>query len=67
MKRRSLYYIALFTGAFIVIYTQNDIRSNWLFLILGFALLMLGLFGIYSGIPKEKPDYDPFAVKEEEE
>ncbi|MBT8272007.1 MAG: hypothetical protein KJO25_08185 [Bacteroidia bacterium] len=67
MKRRSFYYMALFIGAFIVIYAQNDVRSNWLLLILGFGLLMLGLFGVYRGIPKKKPGYDPFAIQEEEE
>ncbi|MBT8252584.1 MAG: hypothetical protein HKN00_05550 [Flavobacteriaceae bacterium] len=67
MKTRSYYYIALFIGAFIIIYAQNDVKSNWLLLILGFALLMTGLFGVYRGIPKDKPEYDPFSVKEEEE
>lgn len=67
MKRKSAYYIALFLGALIVIYAQNDVRSNWILLIVGFALLMGGLFAIYRGIPKDKPPYDPFAIQEEEE
>ncbi|MBT8257086.1 MAG: hypothetical protein KJO49_01335 [Bacteroidia bacterium] len=65
--KRVFYYIFILFGAAIVIYTQNDGNEHLYLLIIGFCLLMAGLFGVYSLIKTPKPDIDPFAVQNEEE
>ncbi len=57
----------LITGASLVIYLQSSGLEHLFLLIIGFSLLMGGLFGIYSSITNAKPNLDPFAVQNEEE
>ena len=68
MKIRKIYfYVMLIAGAGIVIYTQSTNSEGPYILIIGFCLLMAGLFGIYSSIKGPKPDFDPYAVQNDEE
>ena len=65
--RKFYYYIMLLIGAALVIYTQSSPQEDPYVLIIGFCLLMAGLFGVYSSIKGSKPDYDPYAVQNDEE
>ena len=57
----------LVAGAAIVVYAQNDANKHLYILIIGFCMLMAGLFGVYSSIKTPKPNMDPYAVQNEEE
>lgn len=65
--RKVYYYLMLIAGAALVIYIQSSSEQQYFMLILGFCLLMAGLYGIYSSIKEPKPEFDPFAVKNDEE
>ena len=66
-SKRIIYYLCLLAGAVILIIAQDRVRENWPVLIVGFALLMVGLFGVNRGISGQKPELDPYRVQEEKE
>ena len=65
--KKIYYYLMLISGAAMVIYFQGSDEKRFILIILGFCLLMAGLYGIYSSIKNPKPEFDPFAVQNDEE
>ena len=66
-KKRALNYLMLLIGSILILYAQDDTVNNWPVLILGFVLLMGGLFGVYSNITGSKLEHDPYKVQNDEE
>ena len=66
MSKRTLYYICLVLGIFLVIVTEFQDDPDLLLQIGGFCLLMLALYQLSTGI-KELPIKDSYVENEEEE
>ena len=64
---RKISYVFLLIGAAAVIFTLSTSETYPYIQIIGFGLLMMGLFGVYSSIKTPKPNMDPYAVQNEEE
>lgn len=66
MSNRSLYYICLVFGVFLVIVTEFQDNPDLILQIGGFCLLMLALFQLSKGI-RELPTKETYIENEEEE
>lgn len=66
MSKRSLYYICLVFGVFLVIVTEFQDNPDLILHIGGFCLLMLALFQLSKGI-RELPTKETYIENEEEE
>ena len=66
MSKRSLYFICLVFGVFLVIVTEFQDNPDLILQIGGFCLLMLALFQLSKGI-KELPTKETYIENEEEE
>jgi hypothetical protein len=66
MTKRTLYYICLISGIFLVIFTEFQDHPDLFLQIGGFCLLMLALFQLSKGI-KGLPTKESYIENEEEE
>ena len=66
MSKRTLYYICLVLGVFLVIVTEFQDNPDLILQIGGFCLLMLALYQLSRGI-KELPTKESYVENEEEE
>lgn len=66
MSKRSLYYVCLVLGAFLVIVTEFQDNPDLILQIGGFCLLMLALYQLSKGV-KELPAKEDYVENEEEE
>ena len=66
MSKRTLYYMCLVLGTFLVIVTEFQDNPDLILQIGGFCLLMLALYQLSKGV-KELPTKDSYIENEEEE
>ena len=66
MSKRTLYYLCLVLGIFLVIVTEFQDKPDLILQIGGFCLLMLALYQLSKGIG-DRPTNDSYVVNEEEE
>ena len=66
MSKRTLYYLCLVLGIFLVIVTEFQEDPDLILQIGGFCLLMLALYQLSKGIG-DRPTKDSYVVNEEEE
>ncbi len=66
MSKRTLYYICLVLGIFLVIVTEFQEAPDLILQIGGYCLLMLALYQLSKGI-KDLPTKDSYVENEEEE
>ncbi|MDA7707483.1 MAG: hypothetical protein P8P13_03180 [Flavobacteriaceae bacterium] len=66
MSKRTLYFISLVLGVFLVIVTEFQDTPDLILQIGGFCLLMLALYQLSKGV-KDMPTKDSYVENEEEE
>ncbi len=66
MSKRTLYYICLVSGIFLVIVTEFQDDPDLVLQIGGFCLLMLALYQLSKGIG-DRPTKDSYVENEDEE
>tara|TARA_B100000768_G_C11284947_1_gene381768 strand:- start:7352 stop:7552 length:201 start_codon:yes stop_codon:yes gene_type:complete len=66
MSKRTLYFISLVLGVFLVIVTEFQDTPDLILQIGGFCLLMLALYQLSKGV-KDMPAKDSYVENEEEE
>lgn len=66
MSKRTLYFISLVLGVFLVIVTEFQDTPDLILKIGGFCLLMLALYQLSKGV-KDMPTKDSYVENEEEE
>ena len=66
MSKRTLYFISLVLGVFLVIVTEFQDTPDLILQIGGFCLLMLALYQLSKGV-KDIPAKDSYVENEEEE
>ena len=66
MSKRTLYFISLVLGVFLVIVTEFQDTPYLILQIGGFCLLMLALYQLSKGV-KDMPAKDSYVENEEEE
>ena len=66
MSKRSLYYICLLLGTFLVIVPEFQDNPDLILQIGGFCLLMLALYQMSKGI-NDRPTQDSYIEHEDEE
>lgn len=66
MSKRTLYFISLVLGVFLVIVTEFQDTPDLILQIGGFCLLMLALYQL-SKVVKDMPAKDSYVENEEEE
>ena len=66
MSKRTLYFICLVLGIFLVIVTEFQDAPDMILQIGGYCLLMLALYQMSKGI-KDLPTKDSYVENEEEE
>ena len=66
MSKRTLYYMCLVLGTFLVIVTEFQDNPDLILQIGGFCLLMLALYQLSKGV-KELPAKEDYVENEEEE